>query len=119
MRFLLQGKTGKVLAYTPELAKRTDMAEVTKEVADAIRGNRPLPVQAQAPAPSEAKPSGQLPPEDPTPADLSEVDTVLAFDDKTALEEFARAKGLELDKRKSLANLKQEVLQFLGHQTEG
>lgn len=119
MRFLLQGKTGKVLAYTDELAKRTDMAEITKEVADAIRANKPMPVQAQAPAPSEAKPSGQLPPEDQTPTDLSDADTVMAFDDKVALEEWARGKGIELDRRKSLANLKQEVLTALGIQTEG
>ena len=46
MRFLLQGKTGKVLAYTDDLAKRPDMAEITKEVADAIRSNKPVPVQA-------------------------------------------------------------------------
>lgn len=119
MRFLLQGKTGKVLAYTPELAKRPDMAEIDEAVANAIRGNKPLPVQAQAPAPSEPKPSGQLPPEDQPPADLNDADTVLAFDDKVALEEWARAKGIELDRRKSLANLKQEVLTALGIQTEG
>jgi len=117
MRYLLQGKTGKVLAYTDELAKRPDMAEITKEVADAIRANKPMPVQAQAP--SEAKPSGQLPPEDQTPTDLSDADTVMAFDDKVALEEWARGKGIELDRRKSLANLKQEVLTALGIQTEG
>lgn len=119
MRFLLQSKTGKVLAYTDVLAERPDMAEISAAVADAIRANKPMPVQAQALDPSDSKPSGQLPEEDQPPEALSDVDTIMAFDDKTALEEWARAKGLELDRRKSLANLKQEVLQFLGHQTEG
>ncbi len=119
MRFLLQGKTGKVLAYTDELAKRSDMTEITADVANAIRSNKPMPVQAQAPDPVEAKPSGQLPPEDQPPADLSDIDTIMAFDDNTALEEWARAKGVEIDKRKNLANLKQEVLAALGIQTEG
>ena len=77
----------------------------------------PLPVQAQA---EDIEPREQhgLPPEE-VPPELNEVDTIMAFDDKTALEEWARAKGIELDRRKSLANLKQETLQFLGHQTEG
>jgi hypothetical protein len=119
MRYLLQGKTGKVLAYTDELAKRSDMTEIDEAVANAIRSNKPMPVQAQALDPSEAKPSGQLPEENQPPADLSDVDTIMAFDDKTALEEWARAKGVEIDKRKNLANLKQEVLTALGHQTEG
>jgi hypothetical protein len=119
MRYLLQGKTGKVLAYTDALAKRTDMTEVTAEIANAIRANKPMPVQAQAPDPDEAKPSGQVPAEDQTPVGLSDVDTIMAFDDKTALEEWARAKGIELDRRKSLANLKQETLTALGIQTEG
>lgn len=43
----------------------------------------------------------------------------MAFDDKVALEEWARGKGIELDRRKSLANLKHEVLTALGIQTEG
>lgn len=119
MRFLLQSKTGKILAYTPDLAKRTDMTEVSEEIANAIRASKPLPVQPQAPAPNDSKPSGQLPPEEQPPADLNDADTVLAFDDKTALEEWARGKGIELDRRKSLANLKQEVLTALGIQTEG
>jgi hypothetical protein len=117
MRFLLQSKTGKILAYTPELAKRTDMTEVSAEIAAAVRINRPLPVQAQAediePREQHSLPTEEVPPE------LNEVATIMAFDDKTALEEWARAKGIELDRRKSLANLKQETLQFLGHQTEG
>jgi hypothetical protein len=118
MRFLLQSKTGKILAYTDQLAKRADMTEVTAEIAAAVSSNRPLPVQAQA-EDIELREQNKLPPEDQPPADLNDVDTIMALDDKTALEEWARAKGIELDRRKSLANLKQEVLQFLGHQTEG
>ena len=93
MRFLLQSKTGKILAYTDMLAKRTDMTEVSAEIAAAVSSNRPLPVQAKA---EEIEPRQQhtLPPEDQPPPDLNDVDTILAFDDKTALEEWARGKGL-------------------------
>lgn len=118
MRYLLQGKTGKILAYTDALAQRSDMTEVTEDIAHAIRANRPMPVQ-QVANPEEARQQHQLPPEDEPPADLNDVDTVMAFDDKIALEEWARGKGIELDRRKSLANLKQEVLTALGIQTEG
>lgn len=118
MRYLLQAKTGKILPYTEQLAARVDMTEVDEVVANAVRANRPMPVQTYAPPASEA-PENTLPPEEQTPATLSDVETVMAFDDKVALEEWARAKGIELDRRKSLANLKQEVLAFLGVPTEG
>lgn len=106
MRYLQQAGSGYVFPWTETLAKRSDMKEVSQPVANAVNADVPQPKQ-ESPLTSETPDGGESTPQD-------DASTILAFNEKDELEAFAREKGIELDKRRTLANMKSDALEALG-----
>lgn len=106
MRYIQQAGSGYVFPWTEALAKRPDMKEVDAPVADAVKSDVPQQKQ-ESPVTSETPDGGESTPQ-------GDASTILAFNEKDELEAFAREKGIELDKRRSLANMKSDALEALG-----
>lgn len=106
MRYLQQAGSGYVFPWTETLAKRPDMKEVDAPVADAVKTDVPQPKQESTVA-SETSDGGESTPQ-------GDAMTILSFNEKDELEAFAREKGIELDKRRNLANMKSDALEALG-----
>jgi hypothetical protein len=105
-RYLQKIDDGFLYVYSDTLAKRPDMRVVDPaEVPQLLQQMLPpaarvaLPVAPAAPtlAVEAASPQAQIE----------------AFTDKEALEAYGRTHGIELDRRKSLANMKAELLNRL------
>jgi hypothetical protein len=107
MRYLQQAGSGYVFPWTDTLAKRPDMKEVDALVADAVKADTPQPRQESVVVTGEAPDGNESTPQ-------SDAMTILSFNEKDELEAFAREKGIELDKRRSLANMKSDALEALG-----
>ena len=107
MRYLQQAGSGYVFPWTETLAKRPDMKEVDAPVADAVKTDVPQPKQESAVVTDEAPDGGESTPQ-------GDAMTILSFNEKDELEAFAREKGIELNRRRSLANMKSDALEALG-----
>ena len=104
MRYLQHKKTGRKFAYTEILAKHPDLEEVGTDTAPA---KAPKPAETAEPARQEQKA--------PTDEIVTESGTVRVGDaDKDALATYAeRHFGTKLDKRKSQADLADQVRELI------
>lgn len=107
MRYLQQAGSGYVFPWTETLAKRSDMKEVDAPVADAVKSDVPQQKQESVVVTDKTPDGGESTPQ-------GDASTILAFNEKDELEAFAREKGIELDKRRTLANMKSDALEALG-----
>lgn len=89
-KFLRNEKNGRILRYTPLLAKRRDM----------------VPVRDTAAAPADEADVT----EDTLPPDGVDKDLILSMVDKDTLEQFGREHNVELDKRKAVKTLQAELI---------
>jgi hypothetical protein len=87
-----------LLPYTEALARRPDMEEVFPGV--------PEPVPEPAAVVSEPSP-------DETVGDAQRR-KIEAFTDKAKLEQHGRSLGVELDRRRSIANMQRDLIDALG-----
>lgn len=103
MRYLRKQGDSHLWPWTPILAKRKDMTEVVTGVVD-----------PDAPAAAQEKPEtgGE---DGGTETGLpSLAEQVLALVDKDELEAFGRQHGFEVDKRRSVVNIQNDILAHLG-----
>jgi len=97
-KFLRHEGNGRIFQYTPLLAKRRDMVPVRDTDEPKGKGK------------ATADQAGDEAPEDTLPPAGVDKDMILSMVDKDTLEQFGRENGVELDKRKAVKTLQNELI---------
>ncbi len=111
-RYLLNESNGRVLPWTAQLHKRSDMRLIDQAEADAAQAT----LTAEQIEGARLITEGEEPPPAPDPGMPIKVnaDGILAITDKAELEAIGRSHGIELDKRKAVKTLQGELIEALG-----
>ena len=112
-RWLTKASAGAPVPWTPVLAKRKDMFEISQ--AEAARRLESLESDAARRAREAIEGIGDQPEFEPVNDNARpSAEQVLAVTDKNDLESLGRIHGIELDKRKSVKTLQAELIAHLG-----